>query len=110
MLKKLRSLDQGRGLRARRFWRSCAATISQPTLYELFEAIERPGEIVSSCGKAHAEVRWHVEAVAGREQNSAFGGGLTEGAGIVSAHQPGEGRHAAPRRNPAEHVAMFGHR
>src|SRR6476469_3967153 len=38
-----------------------------------------------------------------------LGGGLAERAGVLSAQQPGERRHAALRRNPAEHVAMVRH-
>src|SRR6202171_5899369 len=38
-----------------------------------------------------------------------LGGGLAEPAVVLTAHQPGEGGHAALRRNPAKYVAMVGH-
>src|SRR6202007_1887165 len=68
-----------------------------------------PGEIVSGGGKAQAEMRGHVEAIAGSQQDSPFGGAPAEPSVVLSAHQPGESGHAALRRNPAEYIGMVRH-
>src|SRR5262249_4831812 len=73
------------------------------------EAVERFGEIVSGGGKAHAEMRGRIEAVARSQQDSTLGGGLAERAVVLSALEPGENSHAALRRNPVEYVAMVRH-
>src|SRR6266540_4453732 len=86
---------------------SCCDHLRRPALYECSEAVERLGEIVSGGGKAQAEMRGRIEAIAGSQQDSALGGGLAERAVVLSAHQPGERGHAALRRNPAEYVARF---
>src|ERR1700675_1858851 len=88
---------------------SCDDHLRRPAPYECSEAVERPGEIVSGSGKAQAEMRGHIEAIAGSQQDSTLGGGLAERAVVLSAHQPEEGGHAALRRNPAEYVAMVRH-
>jgi hypothetical protein len=76
-----------------------------PALHELFHTVERVAEVVSGRGEAQAEVRWHVETVSGREQDSALGGGLAEGTGVPSADEPREGCRSALRADPAENVA-----
>src|SRR5450631_3067623 len=93
---------------------SCCHHFRRPALYECSEAVERLGEIVSGGGKAQAEMRGRIEAIAGSQQDSTLGSGLAERAGVflvqlLSAYQPGEGGHAALRRNPAEYVAMVRH-
>ena len=67
------------------------------------------GEIVSRGGKAQAEVRRRIEAIAGSQQDSTFGGGPAEPAVVLSAKQPGECGHPALRRNPAEYLAVVRH-
>src|SRR5438874_11709113 len=91
-----------------KFWSGCDH-LRRPALYECSEAVERLGEIVSGGGKAQAEMRGRIEAIAGSQQDSALGGSLAEWPGILSTHQPGECCHATLRRNPAEHVAMLRH-
>src|ERR1700726_4007168 len=54
-------------------------------------------------------MRGRIEAIAGSQQDSTLGGGLAERAVVLAAYQPGERRHAALRRNPAEYVAMVRH-
>src|SRR5208283_2315319 len=88
---------------------SCCDHLRRPALYECSEAVERLGEIVSGGGKAKAEMRGRIEAIAGSQQDSTLGGGLAERAVVLSAYQPGERGHAALRRNPAEYVAMVRH-
>ena len=88
---------------------SCCGHLRRPALDECSKAVERLGEIVSGRGKAQAEMRGRFEAIARSEQGSTLGGGLAERSGVLSAHQPGEGGHAALRRNPAEYVAMLRH-
>jgi len=65
---------------------SCRGQLCRPALEECSEAVERFGEIVSRGGKAEAEMRGHIEAIAGSQQDSPLGGGLTEPAVILSAH------------------------
>src|SRR5438874_13545978 len=91
-----------------KFWSGCDH-LRRPALYECSEAVERLAEIVSGGGKAQAEMRGRIEAIAGRQQDSTLGGGLAEPAVVLSAHQPGERGHAALRRNPAEYVTMVRH-
>src|SRR5215472_237017 len=91
------------------FW-SCCYHLRCLALYECSEAVDRLGEIVSGRGKAEAEMRGRIEAIAGSQQDSMLGGGLTKRAVGLTAHQPGEHGHAALRRNPAEYVAMVRHK
>src|SRR5258707_804047 len=49
---------------------SCCDQLRRPTLYECSEAVKRLGEIVSGGGKAQAEMRRRIEAIAGSEQDS----------------------------------------
>src|ERR1700722_1056176 len=88
---------------------SCCHHLRRPGLHERSETVERLGEIVSCGGKAQAEMRGRIEAIAGSQQDPILGGGLAERAVVLSAHQPGERGHAALRRNPAEYVAMVRH-
>jgi len=50
-----------------------------------------------------------IEAIAGRQQDPTLGGGLAEGALVLSTQQPGKCGHAAVRRDPAEHLTMLRH-
>src|SRR6476646_4494909 len=93
----------------RRKFPSCCNHLRRPALYECPKAVKRFGETVSSRGKTQAEILGRIKAIAGSQKDSTLGSGLTERAGVLSAHQPGEGGHAASRRNPAEQVAMIGH-
>src|SRR5215831_20784766 len=81
----------------------------RPALYECSKAFKRAGKIVSSGGKAQPEMRRHIKAIAGGQQNSTLSSGLAERVSVLSAHQPGERSHAALGRNPAEHLAMVRH-
>ena len=54
-------------------------------------------------------MRGRIEAIAGSQQDSTLGGGLAKRAIVLAALQPGEGGHAALRRNPAQYVAMVRH-
>src|SRR5215469_74391 len=99
----------GRAPRPRRssFRRSSGSNHScRPALHESSETIERLGEVLSGGGEAQTEMRGHIEAIAGRQQDAMLGGSLAERALMFSAHQPGERGHAALRRDPAEHVAV----
>src|ERR1700761_2783091 len=88
---------------------SCCDYLRRPALYECSEAVERLGEIVSGGGKAQAEVRGRIEAIAGSQQDSTLCGGLAERAGVLPAYQPGKRGHPSLRGNPAEYIAMFRH-
>src|SRR5689334_3615999 len=81
----------------------------RPALYERSQALKRPGKIVSSGGKAQTEMRRHIKAISGSQEDSTLGGGLAERVGVLSAQQPGKRGHAALGRDPAEHVAMVRH-
>src|SRR5262249_17994681 len=83
--------------------------LCRPTLYENSEALERLGEVVCCGGKANAEMRGCIEAIARDQQDSALGGGLAERASVLFTRQPGEGGHAALWRNPTEVLAMARH-
>ena len=88
---------------------SCGDHLRRPALYECSEEVERLGKIVSGSGKARAEMRWRIEAIAGSQEDSTLGGGLAERAVVLSVHQPRERGHAALRRNPVKCVAMVRH-
>src|SRR6202011_2680723 len=81
-----------------------------PARHELFQTVKCFAEVLSGRGKTETEMRGRVETVSGREQDSALGGGLAEGTGVLSAHQPRESRHSAPRADPVENVGMSGHK
>jgi hypothetical protein len=65
---------------------SCCGHLRRPALDECSKAVERHGEIVSGGGKAQAEMRGRVEAIAGSQQDFTLGGGLAERSGVFSAH------------------------
>jgi len=65
---------------------ACCDHLPRPPLYECYEAVERLGEIVSGGGKAQAEMRERIEAIAGSQEDSTLGGGLAERAVVLSAH------------------------
>src|SRR5262249_39781633 len=90
-------------------FRSCCNHLRRPAFYDGAKAFKRPGEIASRGGKAQAEMRGRIEAIAGSQKDSTLGSGLAERACVLSAHQPGERGHTALGRNPAEHVAMLRH-
>ena len=65
---------------------SCCDHLHRPALYECSEAVERLGEIVAGGGKAQAEMRGHIEAIAGSQQDSTLSRGLAKRAVVLSAH------------------------
>jgi hypothetical protein len=83
----------------------------RPALHESSEALQSFTKGISfGCGEAQTEMAGHIVAASGYQQDALLRGSLAEGLGTFAAAQPGKRRGPSLRANPAEDLAVFGHK